>query len=202
MKKILSILLCFTLIFTVVSCGGPKPEETVTNMLESFKAGDVNNLGNYFIDGVNPKDDALGVFANISFMQDTLENYIVKNSSALQYTVINSEKNEDKTYTVTVECTYVDGKAVLVQSVTDVMEKTVSTVLTAIFNPAELQNTLNESFEETAETLEPTTSTETVTFTLTKVDKQWLISDYDEKLNNVLLKNFGDAVQAVTDLLK
>ncbi len=202
MKKIVSFLVCFTLLLSVTSCFGPKPEDTVTNMFESLKSGTYDDLDEFFTDSADP-ESVFDLFDDSDAMATTFKTYFTENAKSLEYTIGEVEKTSNGAVSVSVDVTYVDGSEVLTDTFQSYIEEAFSLMFSEDFSEEKANQILIDTFNEKTAAAQPTTATKSLVFILTQDDdKEWKISNANDDFIDVITNNFMSTINAMSGLLQ
>ena len=167
MKKILALMLTSVLSFTLVSCGGKKPDEVVNNFYNSLK--------NYNVEEIK---------AMVEQSEESEDQTKTKTCESVEEKVINTKVDGDNAE-VEVTVTAIDGDEIMRKYIRQELSK----VLTS-----DSETDVKQSDEEVAKFLvdsiedkDAKKSTQTFTIKLTKKDKEWKITNIED----IIVKTFN-----------
>ncbi|CUP78809.1 DUF5105 domain-containing protein [Clostridium baratii] len=177
MKKILALMLTSVLSFTLVSCGGKKPDEVVNNFYNSLK--------NYNVEEFKAMVEQSEESEDPTKTQTEEEVALIKKAcESVEEKVINTKVDGDNAE-VEVTVTAIDGDEIMRKYIRQELSK----VLTG-----DSETDVKESNEEVAKFLvdsiedkDAKKSTQTFTIKLTKKDREWKITNIED----IIVKTFN-----------
>ncbi|KJU71569.1 DUF5105 domain-containing protein [Clostridium baratii] len=177
MKKILALMLASVLSFTLVSCGGKKPDEVVNNFYNSLK--------NYNVEEIKAMVEQSEENEDPTKTQTEEEVALIKKAcESVEEKVINTKVDGDNAE-VEVTVTAIDGD--------EIMRKYIRQELSKVLTGDSEMDT-KQSDEEVAKFLvdsiedkDAKKSTQTFTIKLTKKDKEWKITNIED----IIVKTFN-----------
>lgn len=196
MKKILALLLAFSLVFGMAACSsGPKPEDTVKKFFEAMKAFDFETMSACCENGFDAEDMLSEEEEDMTGLLD----YLKENAKELTYKIGSSEVKDGKAK-VGVSVEYTDTSAVIGEAM--------STYIAALFNAMfsedaseeELEKAFTEGLAAAKETKETTRLTEEYTLDLVLSGEEWKLTDVPEEMANVMMGNLTHAFDDLEEL--
>lgn len=193
MRKYVSILVIFAILFTVGCSAAPKPESTVSAFIEAGKKFDLiqmraminpSNLGSMEkISDLN-KEDSENIY------QKHFINYFKENAAKITYTVKDSKIENDKAI-VTVNLKYVNGGPLLIATLGDVLGRLMTLALsgTRVSDEETGQLFIDTLEAQKKNNLESFTE-KTLDIQLIRLDKKWYIDKPNEEFIDIFLSNF------------
>lgn len=190
MKKLISVILAISLVFSLAACGAKSsPTDVVRKYCDAMKQLDTKTMSACLLNGSDDSDDSsldeeYGDFSG-------LIEYFKECAAQQKYEILDSTTSNDKG-TVTVKFTYVDA--------TNVITETFQAYLLTAFGLAlsnadeeTMQKAFFDAFESKKEIIKTGISEVTVVFNCTKTDSGWLIDDSPEEIADVLSCNASKA---------
>lgn len=106
MKKLLSMFLALGMCVTLVGCssGEAAPQDTVSAMIDTYKAQKLDELSNYYEGGDDFFEDGSDLNTELEAAEEELMNMFMEKLTDVDYTIENETVDED-TATVTVKIT-------------------------------------------------------------------------------------------------
>ena len=207
MKKFLSLILVLSLAFSLAGCSGSKPDETVTSFCNALKAYDFDTASSYMEDSddfISPYDDDLN---EEKISSEQLMTYLKENAGKMTYTLGEAQIDDD-TATVPVSFTYIDANAVVTAALGEYLTQAFALAISGA-SEEQMAELFGNIFEEKSKSMEPSTTTDNVSFTCVKDDGNWKIEEFSDAnaatLSNILtcniisaFENFGDAFEEDT----
>lgn len=197
MKKISYIFLTVVLVLSLASCSsGKKPEQVVESFNETLKLGEFENLNQYMSEELQQRvnfAETLGAETEDPFLA-AVKPYFAENAKEITYT-INEPVTEDKVTTVAVDFHFVDMSETLGVAVSNVFMQALT--LTAEPTDEEITNMFLTAYEEASANTEKTFVDKTVTFEVSDVDGQILITNFSDEIFDVMFSNFYSALGSV-----
>lgn len=177
MKKILALMLTSVLLFTLVSCGGKKPDEVVNNFYNSLK--------NYNVEEIKAMVEQSEEDEDPTKTQTEEEVALIKKAcESVEEKVINTKVDGDNAE-VEVTVTAIDGDEIMKKYI----RQEISKVLTG-----DAETSAKQDEEEIAKFLadaikdkDAKKATQTFTIKLVKKDKEWKIANIED----VIVKTFN-----------
>lgn len=187
MKKLLSILLSTILIFSLVACGTPKPEETVIAFCENLKELNYAEASALFEFGKGGFEDIEDTDAS-NAMPEGVEEFFKELAKDIDYKISNVSIEDDIAY-VTVTFNYADISPVM----SNVLVDFIGQAFALAFSGADESATdalFTSLFTEKMTTTTLNTSTADVEFVCVKKEGEWKLQAFDEdnliKIENVI----------------
>ncbi|MBP5750944.1 MAG: DUF4878 domain-containing protein [Firmicutes bacterium] len=196
MKKILALLLVFSLVFGMAACSsGPKPEDTVKKFFDAMKAFDFETMSACCEDGFDAEDMLSEEEEDLTGLLD----YLKENAKGLTYKIGSSEVKDDKAK-VDVSVEYTDTS----QVVGEALGTYITALFTAMFSEdaseEELEKAFTEGLANAIETKETTRLTEDYTLDLVLSGEEWKLTNVPEEMANVMMGNLTHAFDNLEDL--
>lgn len=198
MKKISYIFLTVVLVLSLASCSaGNKPEKVVESFCGTLKLGEFENLNQYMSEDLQERFDfaeALGAETQDPFLA-AIKPYFIENAKEITYT-INEPVTENNVTTVTVDFHFVDMSEPLGIAISNMFMQ----ALTLATEPTdeEITNMFLAAYEQAiAANAEKTFVDKTVTFEVTDVDGEMLITNFSDEIFDVMFSNFYTALGSV-----
>ncbi len=188
LKSSLSLLLVAVMMLSLASCGATKKAETtVKNMLDSFKAGNLEEMEKYVV----------GEVSTDSAETEKFTEYMASVFDKLEYEIVLSEQVDDSTVNVTAKITMIDMKPVLTDFF---MEALKFAFANALADPQPTQEEINKKTEEmfvTAVTKpDLATVTNEVVIRVVNSEGEWKV-EADDALTDAM---FGGLVKAAEEI--
>ena len=158
MKKILSVLLVFVMLFSFAACGGSGAKDALDSGLTALKKFDTKGIEKYFVDGSIDENDLAA--AEVEVVKTLLSTFSWKIESCIE--------DGDKA-TASVELSCVSMAAIVTELMADMLSGAISADITE-----------EEAIELMSEKMKDSKTervTETIEVTLEKIDGQWKISN-------------------------
>ncbi|CUP09402.1 DUF5105 domain-containing protein [Clostridium baratii] len=177
MKKILALMLTSVLSFTLVSCGGKKPDEVVNNFYNSLK--------NYNVEEIKVMVEQSEESEDPTKTQTEEEVALIKKAcESVEEKVINTKVDGDNAE-VEVEVTAIDGDEIMRKYIRQELSKVLTgdSETSAEQSNEEVTKFLLDSIEDK----DAKKSTQTFTVKLVKKDKEWKITNIED----VIVKTFN-----------
>lgn len=183
MKRILSLVCVFIMVFTLVSCGGESPEQAVNNALTAVKKLDEDTIERYF-----GEDDLLGS----DDVDDDIEDIIDTDESSklliekLSFDVLSSEIDGDRAVVET-EITNIDLQSIFIEY----LEESFEIIMARAFDAEadeddeELEVELEQLFTNLLSDEDNELVTSTVDINLLKDESGWKIDLDDDLLDAI-----------------
>ena len=187
MKKLIAILIVFTMLFSFAGCTSAKPDKTVSGMLEAIKSWDTAAMGG-FIDINQLYADANVASENQDQMTDILK-LITQN---LSYQILNTKVDGDSAV-VTVSITNTDMSAAMSEYMLNIFALAFSGNYAT---EAELETAAYDLLKTSIQNNKSKTVTNQVDVQLTKQDKDWVVTMSDELTDAI----FGGMITAANNL--
>lgn len=177
MKKLSMVLLAAALCLTLFACGsGPSPSDVVSTYLDAVKAQDSEAIaGVYAGEASDVAFNSIGEDEN-AFSKELQDNMMSK-FLAFDYTVGN-EKAEDDKATVDVTVTAYNMGDIFQDAVGEYMNRALPLIFSDVTDEdmnALLEEVMTEKLEGAEKNYE-----KTVTVSLTKTDKGWVIDEFED----------------------
>lgn len=170
MKKLLALLLCFTLMIVFAGCGGESPDQAVNKAFDALKAADIETASQYIsYDELTKEVQSKGENANVESEQ--MLKLMLKN---LKYKIISSTVDGDSA-AVKAEITNTDMSGIIA----DFIPEAFSLVFSGL-SEEQLNNKYMEIFTALIDRPDNKTVTKTVEIKLSKHDSSWKINVDDE----------------------
>lgn len=189
MKKVLSLLLGALLL---VGCAAPKPEATVEKLMTAVKNSDSATMAKVMgEDNYNPEED--DILAGMYEISPELGDAIKEYNKTISYNITSSDIQGD-TATVTADITFKDAGEIFLTA----MGKYIEVAFTMIMDGAseeEVTDAASGVFAEAIETTDVKEITKSVTFTLVKNDKEWIIDDVTDEFLDVISLGIFSALE-------
>lgn len=167
-KKMLSILLAGTMIFSLVGCNSMEPAETsVTNYLNAVKAQDLETISKYRGEEVTVEGETDG------FQQYMLDGLL----GSMEFEVISTEE-KDETATATVSFTNVNMTIVISEMISQAFG-----LIFADLSEEEMDTAMQGFFVSAFEKHKENKVTKEVEIEMTKGDGYWIIEATDEMMD-------------------
>lgn len=177
MKKILALMLTSVLSFTLVSCGGKKPDEVVNNFYNSLK--------NYNVEEIKAMVEQSEENEDPTKTQTEEEVTLIKKAcESVEEKVINTKVDGDNAE-VEVTVTAIDGDEIMRKYIRQELSKVLTgdSETDAKQSDEEVAKFLADSIEDK----DAKKSTQTFTIKLTKKDKEWKITNIED----IIVKTFN-----------
>ncbi len=196
MKKWLVVVLALALMIGLAGCGEPRAEDTVREYCNALKAADFEKMGTLKAKPAG-SEDILGDFdeAKLTILYD----YFKKNAANIVYE-IKDVKTDGDVSRISVEFRYVDAAEVARRGIQDFVLKAFSMALSSP-TEEELEQTLNECFQNAMDTTKTGEATETVVFDCVKTEGKWKIREVSDGLVSVFTCNMNKALEDYGDLI-
>ncbi|MBF7096660.1 DUF4878 domain-containing protein [Alkalibacter mobilis] len=201
MKKSIAMILLLVLALIMTGCGSqPKPDSTVENFFKAAKVLDLESMAENVDPATKmelPQMDEILQTGEVS--EDTLPaseyfiDYLKTNASKLDYTIKNTEVNEDKA-TVTVDVSYVNTLPIFKETIGEVFMQAFSMLFSGVEMTEEETNQLFEKvLKEKIESSTESLANKTITLPLILKEKTWYISELNDDLLNAVSLGLNDA---------
>ncbi|WP_409228806.1 DUF5105 domain-containing protein [Gudongella sp. SC589] len=190
MRRWLSLVLVFVLVFTLTGCSGESPEQAVTNAIEAIKDMDQEELSKYIeYDELINTDDS----TEMTEQEEEQAKSIFKN---LEYE-IKSSTEDGNTAVVNAEITNIDMGIVFSEMFMEMFSRAFEDAFSSDpMTEEESDEMMQELMTELMEKHKDNTVTNTVAIKLNKVDNQWKI-DLDDEFQNALMGNLFNVVESM-----
>lgn len=191
MKKVLSTVIAFAMLFALVGCGGgqtaaePMPEDTVKAGIETLKSVDTESAAAVWGDSLSAESMGQG------------EEGLKALYSGIEYEIIGAEINED-TAIVTTKISNVDAATALTDALGEVFVKIFEVVGTdEEITDEDSRKMFTELFVANLTSGEYDRTESTVDITLTKVDGEWVIDDNNDAAIDALTGGILTAAESL-----
>ena len=166
MKKLLSVLLVFAIVLSFTACGGAgnTAKDALNKGLNAVKKFDVEGIAKYF---ANSEDITKENLAEVEGIEQAKAIF-----STFSWKIKSCEEEGDKA-TATVELTCVS----LAEIVSQIMSEMMSGMLSGTATEEPTEEAVLEKMTKMLKDPKAKKITETVTFTLEKIDEQWMITN-------------------------
>lgn len=180
MKKITTIIMSMVLVLMLVSCGNEaeKAKELATDFSENVKLGNVEKIS-----GVYDIQTLLDVYNDFEerSTDSVVVNILYSYLKDITFEVHDAVANDDGTYSVDVDYTYVYAGDII-----EATKNECSDLTQLNYNSKEYAELFSEIYAQNESTTERRMRTNTVTYTVKEVDGQLIISDIAELFYDVL----------------
>ena len=177
MKKILALMLTSVFLFTLVSCGGKKPDEVVNNFYNSLK--------NYNVEEIKAMVEQSEENEDPTKTQTEEEVALIKKACESVEEKITNTKIDGDNAEVEVKVTAIDGDEIMRKYIRQELSKVLTgdSETSAKQSNEEVTKFLLDSIEDK----DAKKSTQTFTVKLVKKDKEWKITNIED----VIVKTFN-----------
>ncbi len=185
MKKVLSILMVFLLVFGLVACGGETPEQAVKNTFDAIKQNDSETASKY----IN-YDDLLKAGETYEEDDAETEEMVQLILGHFDYKIISSSEEGDQA-TVQAEITNIDMKTIMGDFVSEALVLAFSGL-----DEETMEAQMKDKFSDLINREDSQTLTKTVEIKLAKSGSSWKIDMSDETADAI----FGGMLSVAEDL--
>lgn len=193
MKKFLCALMATILTMSFVACqDASKPEDTIKGYFEAGKSLDTAKM-NSFVNSKNVSSES----SKSSTSSDSEEadltkycmDYLKGNAQKVTYNIKSSD-TKDTAATVTVDCKYVDGSAILRDSISDYAVKAIGEAFSGTQNSSNSSKEIAKIMTDKMKTAKEIYTTKTIKISCVKISNKWYIDKVNDDLADVFLSNF------------
>ena len=202
MKKAFCLILSIMLIIGLAACqSSPKPEDTVKKYFEAGKSFDTERM-NSFVNSKNVSSESSSSSASSDSEEADLVKYCMDylkgNAKKVTYSIKGSDI-KDATATVTVDCKYVDGSAILRDSVSDYIVKAVGEAFSGTQNSSNSSKEIAQIMTDKMKTTKEIFTTKTIKINCVKINDKWCIDKVNDDLSDVFLSGFVSAGNEISE---
>lgn len=192
-KKIVSIVLLSVMAMVLAGCGGPKPEDAVSNYLSAAKLIDAKTMAIYILPSnevdIQDTEALAGNGEDDQYIKYFTE-YMTTNAKKMTYSIAGTEVTGNKAI-VTVDCKYIDGGPLLKATIGEAFMKVFGMAFTGVEQTEEETNQMFLGImKEQSEIIGETYKEATVKIDCVKQDGKWYISKVNDDLEDVVTMGF------------
>lgn len=184
MKKVLSILITIAMVFALVACSNAGPDDTVSNYLDSYKNGDLEEIDKYFLDSADSDE------AEIIDNEDPEVDAAMENAySKLTYEILDTNIDGDSAIVET-EITAPNLGIVMTELIQEAMPLALASAFSEDEDDDDMDALMNTMLIDKLNSEDLPMNTKTVDINLVKENENWLI-DVDHALLDAMTGNMS-----------
>ena len=185
-KKRLPVTILLLLSLVLSSCtSAAKPESTIDKFFSAMKKFDMDKMA----DQVNTEKDDLDDYIKEDEVLDEMEDFYEEVSKKIEYNINDVDIKDDKAL-AKVWVKYIESSEILSASIMDMMKESIGMALGGLdLDDDYYEDLFRKSFNKNRENLEETFSEKDIDISLEKIDGDWLISEINDDLLNVMTAN-------------
>lgn len=194
MRKIVSLVVVFLILFSLPACSGKvNPETVITSFCEAMQKFDLTGMAACTIEGSSDFESSLDTYDEFSTQ---LLEYLKSSASKIEFTIENSEI-ADETATVTVKFKYVNASPVVSAAIGEYFQQALAMAFSGADEDA-MQQVFGTIFAEKIKSVSVSTTEATVNFECIKTEDGWKVKDVPADALNVLTCNISSAFDSLS----